>query len=464
VKSLHHSRVDRSAQSLHVKDEILDNIADVANVAQFVSFSPGDDPKPRLARIRGMDGYAPHSLDEAVRTLMEHSPEGLINVRSFDPAQPKGNPFERNLATVEEATDLVCTYAARGLFTIVNESIDVKDGGVSGVAYGGLLEFGPGDTPRIVDHPGTASMPFELGLEILHTVYGFKPELSYPIDVRVEFSIHPLRRGVRSTHTIIWELETIGDAVLKADPFWPNLFSRHIGDKTFGLLVADAIGLAVPETVVICRNVAPFRFGRQTGTAERWIRTSPAVQTPGRFTTQRGWTDPFTLMSREDPTCELIASVLDQEGVDARYSGAAVLGPNGDLTVEGVAGFGDAFMVGAAAPQELPNAVREKVAAVYGMAAGQLGPVRFEWVMDDERVWVVQLHRGSTMTSGGTIYPGNPSTWREFNVKGQLEGLRSLIDELSGRDDVGVVLIGQVGVTSHFGDLLRRARIPSRVQ
>jgi hypothetical protein len=28
----------------------------------------------------------------------------------------------------------------------------------------------------------------------------------------------------------------------------------------------------------------------------------------------------------------------------------------------------------------------------------------------------------------------------------------------------GIILLGHVGVTSHFGDLLRRARIPSRIE
>src|SRR5262249_21798426 len=47
------------------------------------------------------------------------------------------------------------------------------------------------------------------------------------------------------------------------------------------------------------------------------------ISAPGRFTTVRGWTDPFALVEAEDPRSE-IASVLVQDSVDARYSGAAI--------------------------------------------------------------------------------------------------------------------------------------------
>ena len=40
-----------------------------------------------------------------------------------------------------------------------------------------------------------------------------------------------------------------------------------------------------------------------------------------------------------------------------------------------------------------------------------------------------------------------------------LEALRSLIPALSERGD-GVILVGEVGITSHFGDILRKARTP----
>jgi len=453
-----------AASSPQYKDAILDELAEVGNVAQFVSFAPGLQPQLRFVRLRDLHEQKVSSIDDAISALMERSVQRSVNVRSFHPDNPKANEFIYGLTDIDAVAHAVRRLAKQGLYTIVNETIDVKDGGVSGVSYGGILEFAPGDTPRAVEKPGTVSLRHEMGLRMLTTVYGFQPELPFPPDVRVEFSIHPLRRGVRQTHTIIWELESTDDIELRANTTWPNLFSRHLGDKTFGLLVADAIGLPVPATIVVGRNVAPFRFGRSTGTGERWIRTSPAEQTPGRFTTRRGWTDPFVLMSTEDPQGNLIASVLDQEGVDAQYSGAAIAQPDGKPAIEGVSGYGDAFMQGAVAPQRLPPGVTRKVTTIFNSVVTQLGPVRFEWVVDKRRVWIVQLHRGATLTSGGTIYPGNPTVEHRFAVEGGLDALRAFIDNLPRDQDNGIVLVGHVGVTSHFGDLLRRARIPSRVE
>jgi hypothetical protein len=46
-----------------------------------------------------------------------------------------------------------------------------------------------------------------------------------------------------------------------------------------------------------------------------------------------------------------------------------------------------------------------------------------------------------------------------------LEALRKLIAAIGEKNtDTGIILPGDVGITSHFGDLLRRARIPSRLK
>ena len=73
-----------------------------------------------------------------------------------------------------------------------------------------------------------------VGLELLSIVYGFLPDLQYPHHNRVEFSIHPLRRGWKHTHTLCWELTSPGAFDLKPPFVWPNRFSRMIGDKFFG--------------------------------------------------------------------------------------------------------------------------------------------------------------------------------------------------------------------------------------
>lgn len=448
----------------HFKDEILDKLADTANVAQFVSFGPGTAPRLRAFRIHDRRGSAPFpSVDSAIQDLLAHSTEHSVNVRSFEPSQPKAHDFLYGLTDVAKVAVEVRRLAASGLHTIVNETIDVNDGGVSGVSYARLLEFAPGDTPRSVEKAGTAAFPMQLGLAILETVYGFRPELDYDPDFRVEFSIHPLRRGVHSQHTIVWEMERVELVELNPEITWPNRFSRFLGDKAFGLLVADALGLPVPLSTVIPRKLAPFRFGRPTGSGEYWIRTCPVEQVPGLFTTKRGWLDPFNLMSGEDPTGTNISSVMAQEGVEAVYSGAALEGPNGELTVEGVAGTGEGFMQGRVAPERLPNGVIADVALTHEKASRLLGPVRFEWVHDGRTVWVVQLHRGASETTARVIYPGDVSSERRFNVEDGLEALRRLIDQVKDTPE-GIVLIGRVGVTSHLGDILRRAHIPSRIE
>jgi hypothetical protein len=159
----------------------------------------------------------------------------------------------------------------------------------------------------------------------------------------------------------------------------------------------------------------------------------------------------------------MIASVLAQDGVDARHSGALLAGPDGEPLVEGVSGRGDEFMVGRRPPEPLPTEVEGSVRSLFRRAADTLGPVRFEWVHDGARPWIVQLHRGATATLGRTIFPGDAPRFHPFDVASGIEPLRTLIAKVEGTGD-GIVLTGRVGVTSHFGDLLRRARIPSRIE
>ena len=451
----------------HFKDEILDQLAARANIAQFVSFDPALNQ--RFSRVFG---YPPNhnfgSVRAALDALLEKASEGSINIRSFEPRNPKSRQFKYGIRTPAQAQAELVQLAGEGLYTIVNETIDVRDGGVSGVALGNVLEFAPGDTPRAVEKPGIASFPRQVGLRVLETVYGFAPALDYPNSTRVEFSVHPLRRGVRNEHTIIWELEEIGHTEITDRLSWPNEFSKFIGDKAFGLLVAHLLGLPVPRTTVIGRNVQPFSFGISTQTAETWIRTCPVVQMPGKFTTRRGWIDPYDLMVREDPNGDAIASVLAQEGVAATYSGAVISATptNGDspsLIIEGTSGFGDEFMVGLKAKVELPAGILDRVRSLYEHAASLIGPVRMEWVSDSDRIWVVQFHRGASVSYGHTIVPGNASKYHRFEAKLGLEALRNLVQELRSTDE-GIALVGDVGITSHFGDVLRRAQIPSIIQ
>jgi hypothetical protein len=461
---------DQSAaheKRFHFKDEILDSLSSQANVAQFVSFDP--DTKPRFSHVFGQKPNAVFpDIHTAVETLLNASSGKSVNVRSFHPADPKSREFVYGLSLVDEVVEVVKRLARIGLYTIVNETVDIKDGGVSGVALGDVIEFAPGDTPRCVEQPGTVSLSRSLGTRLLETVYGFRPDLPFSPLTRVEFSIHPLRRGVRNEHTIIWETEEVGESTATAELAWPNKFSRLIGDKAFGLLIAHLLKLPVPYTLVIPRRIAPFSFGSRTRSGETWLRTCPIVQVPGKFTTLRGWSDPYELLNKEDSEGTQIASILAQDGIDASYSGAVLssianANHSNALTIEGTAGFGDEFMVGTKKRISLPRSVELAVERLYRRAFQMIGPVRMEWVLGNRKVWIVQFHKGASLSYGNVIVPGEAPRFVPFRIELGLERLRQLIDEVGTSSD-GIELQGDVGITSHFGDVLRRAQIPSRIR
>jgi hypothetical protein len=445
------------------KDEILDRLAEVGNVAQFVALRPERGCLSQsYNRISGRSPNEPFpTAREAIAALLAGSVDGTINVRSYVPDDPRSREFVYALPTVDAAFAAVERLAAEGLHLIVNETVDIGDGGVSGVVQGGTIEFSPDDTPRCVEKPGTASLPFDSGVAMLATVYGFRPSLESAPGERTEFSIHPRARGWRGSHTLLWEHETGVSAVVAASLRWPNRFSRMLGDKAFGLLVADRIGLAVPRTLVIGRRVAPFTFGRPTGSAEFWTRTCPHEPQPGLYATVKGWVDPFKLLSAEDGSGTAIASVLRQDAVRARHSGAAIVGPHGTLIIEGRRGEGDRLMLGIDRPEVLPREVIEAVEGAFSALSARLGPVRFEWVHDGDTTWIVQLHRGGTQTIATTIVPGEARCWLEFYVENGLEQLRATLDHLP--DGAGLTLVGEVGLTSHVADIIRRAGAPARL-
>jgi len=449
-------------QPTSFKDAQLNELAETANVAQFVSFGP--DLQLRFWRVRehgpkGLFG----SVKFACERLLNASVSACINVRSYRPDRPEGNEFHYGLPNADAAASVVERLASQGCYTIVNETIDINDGGVSGVMSGGVVEFAPGDTPRCVEKPGTALVSRLEGIRMLQAVYGFEPDLDFAPDLRVEFSLHPLRRGFKASHTIVWEVQDAPPEKLDKHVRWPNKFSRLIGDKAFGLLVAYIFGAPVPRTTVVGRRIAPFTFGVPTGTGEVWLRTCPVEQVPGRYTTVHGWHDPFELLQREDPNHRIIASILRQDAVEPRYSGAAMCSVDDALIVEGVVGTGDRFMIGETGPTALPAVVREAVRQLFEEVSAKLGKVRFEWVFDGNRAWIVQLHAGAVPSSFRQIYPGEPAAYNDFQVHEGLERLRNLIAEcqVSGH---GIVVVGDIGITSHVGDLLRRAKIPSFVR
>lgn len=444
------------------KDISLNELAAVGNVAQFVSFNPANPSSSEFCRIVGYEpNHRFETPHDALSALLRNSPEGTINLRSFTPESPRSKDFYYGLSDVNEAEQLLKRLSILGLFVIANETVDVHDGGVSGVYQGGVAEFAPDDTPRCVEKDGTASLPIDWAKKAFNIVYGFEPDTVDAGTGRLEFSIHPKLRGWRRTHTLMWEYEASNSAPALAAPKWPNRFSRHIGDKTYGLLIAHIIGLPVPRTLCIARRVAPFSFGEETGSKEIWTRTCPVEQEPGKFTTTKGWLDPFALMAKEDPAGTAIASVLCQHAVHAEFSGAAITDANGDLVVEGAKGEGDQFMLGVRPPERLPGKILADIKQLFETVHKILGPVRFEWVHDGVKVWIVQLHKGATDGAASTLVPGDASRWESFEASSGLEALRNFLEKLP--NDVGVDIHGEVGLTSHFADLLRKKRRPARI-
>ena len=88
-------------------------------------------------------------------------------------------------------------------------------------------------------------------------------------------------------------------------------------------------------------------------------------------------------------------------------------------------------------------------------------------VEDGARIWLVQLHQRPKGVSEDVIYPGDAPNWRIFDPRlyqpeEVLDRLREIVAEISGKN-TGVIITGDVGVTSHLGDVLAEARVPSRL-
>src|SRR6266851_1456457 len=149
------------------KDEALDRLAAYGNVAQFASFDPM--LSARYSRILNHEPNERLEVNDAIAALMAASPEGKINVRSFRPENYQGNEFIYGLNDVGTVINHVRRLASLELYVILNETVDVNDGGVSGVSQGSVIEFAPRGTPRVVDAARTVSLRLPTGLRILES-------------------------------------------------------------------------------------------------------------------------------------------------------------------------------------------------------------------------------------------------------------------------------------------------------
>src|SRR5581483_5812233 len=106
---------------IHYKDETLSQLAERANVAQFVSFNT--KLEVRHSRVHG---YSPDAAlgappEAAVASVLRASTEKSVNVRSYTPDRPKSREFIYGLRSVEEVMAGLSRLANEGLYTIVNE-------------------------------------------------------------------------------------------------------------------------------------------------------------------------------------------------------------------------------------------------------------------------------------------------------------------------------------------------------
>ncbi|MGJ0848767.1 hypothetical protein ACR77J_19050 [Tissierella praeacuta] len=453
-----------------MKDEKLSDIIEknYGNIAQFISFDL-ENEEPRYVYIKKYSPGYNCGKRELVEQLIDSAPSKSINIRSYSKKVMKGNElvFNKKIEDIDEILDILSSNKANQKYSIINENIDISDGGVSGVVLGDVIEFAPQDTPKCVDKVGVCSLPKDIGLNMLEKVYGFRPEINFGKNYRVEFSIHPSRQGVLEEHTIIWEYEYYDNISKGCNITWPNNFSKFLGDKAFGLLIADVLGLKVPRTIVISRWLAPFTFGISTGLHEKWIRTCPVVKEPGKYYTGDKWVDPFEMMIKEEKKGEKdinIASILSQEAVEPIFSGACIVKERMENDIiEGVSGKGDLFMLGEEEIDNLPKEVIRSIKRLNNKIRryfNLLGEVSIEWVYDGNAIWVVQLNQIRLSGNKDIIVEGNPKEYIKFDTTTGLEKLRELIKEIKTKD-IGIELLGNIGITSHFGDLLRLANIPS---
>lgn len=451
-----------------LKDEKLRWLLDRGcNVASFVSMANGE---VRFHGIPGVpQGYRFASPDEAIRRLFAYVRGTVLNIRSFTETSPDGNPFRMEIGNVEEIIAQVKEYMEQGLIVIVNENVDINDGGFSGVLYGDLMEGAPGDTPRCVDKPGCMRLPRKIGFDLIRILYEFHFHMPFTKADRVEFSVHPFKVGYWSEPQIIWQADESSGAHWPSAPSiqWPNRMSDRMGDKVYGLLMAALHGFPVPRTLASPRRMPPFTFGTAIYSGEpKWWRTAPVRFSPGKFTTRRcvAWPDKYAIVSKEDPKGTDIAADFVQDGIRAEYSGAAALGPEGGYIIEGCVLQGDEFMTGDRPPESLPDVVRREVSFLFERLKETFGDCNFEWVFDGKQAWPVQLHLGRIESFQDVIFPGEAPEWMEFELpdKKGLEALREFLPQAKSRG-VGLNLIGDVGLTGHIAQLLRGEKIPSRL-
>lgn len=152
-----------------LKDENLDRMAESGlNVAQFFSVSP--EQKIRFRRMCGytVDSTTELQLADLAERLLNSTASSSVCIRTFKKDRMQSNPFIFGLDSVESIVSNVSSLTSQGYYVIVNENLELDDGGVSGVIQDSIVEFGPGITPRDVENSTTPLpvYPRELGVKL----------------------------------------------------------------------------------------------------------------------------------------------------------------------------------------------------------------------------------------------------------------------------------------------------------
>lgn len=478
-----------------LKDEELNNLVtgylkenehgqeQLVNVAQFFSVSPVvedctmDDFMRMRAKCRrikpSINNVEDTRIVELVDTLLSQSNSGKVSIRTFTRDQSSGNPLKLGLSNRDEILNILYKNSIDGYYSIVNEYIDICDGGVSGVICNDVIEFSPNDTPRCVEKDGVCRLPARIGIKMLRIIYGVNIGFLWKKNKRIEFSIHTKKIGYLDKLYTVWEITDTNefDENIKVPIMYPNNFSKHIGNKTFGLILAHILGLNVPSGIVINRNIRPFTLTTNPKRLpdDTIMRPAPSIKLPGEIDSKFEYTDVFEFMKEG---MENVPSLILQERVLAEYSGAAQITEDCQrCDIEGVQGFGDKFMLGMQEPGELPSKVIDKLEGSFDKIKEYrelLGDINLEWVYSD-RVWIVQFDCVNNENKAISFTTEEPESWVQIAVpETNLKQFRESVEDLLEQRDItgtnfGIEIRGNIGMLSHYGDIIREYNIPAKI-
>ena len=456
------------------KSWVLNDIAYMknGNVAQFVSFD--DKGKVEYYSLKE-DVWEPDYRNKALllNNLLKYATYGKVNIRTYKLDDNMSHPFIQNLSTIDEIYSYLEKFKEQKLYTIVSETVVTNDGGVSGIMDSDIVEFAPGITPRDIENLSSieiAKLPREMGCAILECIYGTTlAPFKYEKNKRIEFSTHPKPIGSSNNNKLFWQIDKSTAHIDAPDICWPNSFSKMIGDKTYGLMVAYFLGFNVPCTTVYNKNdrVPNFTFGRYTKSKKVWTRSCPSESQPGKYPTFPKYVKSSKFFKLCGDYPDMVACI-HQDEVNAKYSGGMIIDRDYNVWIDGVKGFGDHFMMGDVNNTiQLPDKIY-KLVKVVGLELSRKinNSIKVEWVVDhNNEFWVLQLRVDDSVKACSTIVDvecfGNYVEYDPLGDTGLIK-LRKLVDDIKDTGD-GIVVKRKIGITSHVADILRKNKIPSYV-